>query len=885
MAVALRETVGAVALTDPGLAWARRRARVDGKFLAVGDRRLRLQGVTYGPFAPNPQGEPFPAPGRVARDFALMQGAGVNSVRTYCTPPEWFLDLADEAGLSVFMDIPWAKHLCFLDDREACAQAREAVRRAATRGSTHPSVVAYSIGNEIPPDVVRWHGKRRIERFLEQLADEARQADPGGLITYASFPPTEYLELPFLDFVTFNVYLHDLGAFTRYLSRLHNLAGDRPLVLGELGMDSLREGEGAQASFLAGHLREAVLSGVAGTFVFSWTDEWYTGGHPIDNWAFGVTRADRSAKPALDALSEVYASRPWELLEEVPRVSTVVCSYNGASTLEQCLTSLRAVDYPDHEVILVDDGSTDGTREIAARFPDVRTVHQPNQGLSVARNVGLAAATGQVIAYTDSDCYADPDWLTLLVHRLQSSDAAAVGGPNLTPEDGRLAACIDASPGQPTHVLEDDQVAEHIPGCNMAFRREALEGIGGFDAVYTQAGDDVDVCWRLQEIGQWIAFAPSAFVWHHRRQTPRAYLRQQLGYGRAEALLRLKHPEHFNHRGDGKWRGTLYGRRGADLRLGRPLIVRGKFAAGLFQCLYDTGGNHWAALPGTFEWHLLIGLAVLAGFLWPPAWAVAAGLLGLSGTVALLRAAQADLPARHDGVVSRALVALLSYAQPLARSWARYATRLRVYRVPGRDGLVGALRPTLRIPLTGRATAEYWTQEWRDRSEVLERFVARLADEGWTRTVDPVQATWDLLVHCDRWTAVRVRTAQEDHGSGRRLLRVRYRVRPTKLALVVGAVGVLAGAAGLLLASTPAALCGAALVVTTALCWWRGAGAASAVAAVFADVTAKLGFTPCGRADEPTQLPTASRTPVFRDVASSIGQPADDPSQRRLPVG
>ncbi|MBM3501702.1 MAG: glycosyltransferase, partial [Armatimonadetes bacterium] len=725
------------------------RARVDGKFLALGEQRLRLQGVTYGPFRPNGRGEPFPMPGRVAQDFAQMRQSGVNAIRTYCTPPAWLLDMADEARVSVLMDIPWAKHVCFLSDREACRQARAAVREAARLGNDHPSVAAYSIGNEIPTDVVRWHGERRIERFLAELADEARRADPHGLVTYASFPPTEYLELPFVDFVTFNVYLHDLDAFARYLPRLQNLAGDRPLVLGELGMDSLREGEAAQAAFLGGHLREAVLSGVAGAFVFSWTDEWFTGGHAIDNWAFGVTRADRSPKPALEALTRVYGQRPAELLETAPSVSVVVCSYNGGATLEQCLTSLREVDYPNYEAILVDDGSTDNTRAIAARFPEVRAIHQPNRGLSVARNVGLQASTGDIVAYTDSDCLADPDWLTLLVHRLQSSRAAAVGGPNLSPEDGQVAACVDASPGQPTHVLEDDLVAEHIPGCNMAFRREALESIEGFDPVYTQAGDDVDVCWRLQEGGGWIAFAPSAFVWHHRRQTARAYLRQQFGYGRAEALLRLKHPGRFNRRGDGKWRGTLYGGSGAGLRMGRPLIVRGRFATGLFQAVYNDGGCHWAALPGTLEWHAIIGLALAAGLLWPPAWGLAAGLLGLSGGVAVLRAAQATLPARHDGLLARACVAALSYLQPLIRTWARHATKLRVYRPPGP---VDSRPPTVRVPLTGRTTIEYWTQTWRERSEVLDRFVAELAETGWVRTVDPVRASWDVLVHCDRWT-------------------------------------------------------------------------------------------------------------------------------------
>src|SRR5262249_59273920 len=106
------------------------------------------------------------------------------------------------------------------------------------------------------------------------------------------------------------------------------------------------------------------------------------------------------------------------------------------------------------------------------------------------------------------------------------SGAAAVGGPNLTPEDGWLAACVAAAPGQPTHVLVSDQIAEHIPGCNMAFRREVLEAINGFDPQFRKAGDDVDICWRAQAGGYWITFAPRASVWHHRRETPLSLLRR-----------------------------------------------------------------------------------------------------------------------------------------------------------------------------------------------------------------------------------------------------------------------------------------------------------------------------------------------------------------------
>ncbi len=827
------------------------RVRVDGKFFARQGQRLRIQGVTYGPFAPDADGQPFPCRAQVLKDFALMRQAGVNAFRTYHLPPEWLLDLADTQGLNVFVDVPWPKHLCFLESSAAQAHARRAVREAAVHGRHHPCLFAYSIGNEIPANIIRWHGSRRVERFLRELQDEARQTDPGGLVTYATFPPSEFLDLSFLDFVTFNVYLHNPRAFHRYLFRLQNLVGEKPLLLGEIGMDTMRHGDEEQAQFLAGHTREAVLLGLAGLFVFSWTDDWHTGGYQIEDWAFGITTRERRPKPSFHALQKVFASSPAELLPAKPRVSVVVCTYNGGRTLEQCLQSLLRLDYPDYEIIVVDDGSTDATRSIVSRFPTVRAIHQANQGLSFSRNVGLHAATGEIVAYTDSDCYTDPDWLTHLVDQLERTSAAAVGGPNLTPEDGWLAACVAASPGQPTHILESDQEAEHIPGCNMAFRRDALLAIGGFDYQYKKAGDDVDVCWRLQHAGQWITFAPAAFVWHHRRQTPRTYLRQQAGYGEAEALLRFKHPDRFNHRGDGKWRGVLYGPSLQGLRLKKPIIDRGVFATGFFQCIYRAGPAHWAMIPSTLEWHLLVALTALATLFWPAAGLAAVAMLALSLLVAGLQAAQANLAPEHDGLKARALIAGLTYLQPLVRSWWRYRTRLFEYHIPRADDdcWKGRRRP---LPLHGRREVAYWSETGVDRTELLGLVIAYLNEHGWGKTIDSGWSDWDLEVYCHPWTVVQITTAQEEHGGSKHLLKIRYRLRSSGYMHVLGVMTCLSAVitAGLLEWATQRE---AALSVGICLAgaflglgaWWRGTRRAAEAVAVVDAHARSLGLIPC----------------------------------------
>lgn len=760
------------------------RVEVNAKFFSRGGRRLRINGVTYGPFANNATGETFPSREQVLRDFSAMRTISVNALRVYHIPPEWLLAMADEQGLLVLMGLPWSWQMCFPDSPQIQREARAIVRAGAERGHGHPCVLGYNLANEISPEIIRWSGRDKVERFLASLGDVVKQADPDGLVTYANFPPTEYLDMRFADFATLNVYLHDPAAFRKYLFHLQNLLDDKPLLLGELGMDTLRHGETEQARFLGGQLREATLMGLAGSFVFAWTDDWHTGGFQIENWCFGVTRTDRTPKLAYDAVGEVFRRAPADLLAVTPLVSIIVCSYNGGSMLEQCLRSLMDLVYPDYEVILVDDGSTDDTRKIAARFPTVRAIHQENQGLSAARNVGLRAATGEIIAYTDSDCFVDPHWLTHLVYQLQASDAAAAGGPNLTPDDGWVAACVAASPGQPTHVLENDQTAEHIPGCNMAYWREALEAINGFNPRYRKAGDDVDLCWRLQQADRWITFAPGALVWHHRRPSPRAYLRQQAGYGEAEGLLWFDHPNHFNGCGESRWHGRMYGSAMASLHWGKPVIYHGIWGTGLFQTLYQPCAAHWATFPGTLEWHLLALLVGTLAFHWPALWVGVAAMLWLSILVAVLRALQAQLAPKYRGVPSRVLIAALCYAQPLVRSWWRYRTRLLPVHAPKElsNGMRWGRRFACGILWLRTQSATYWNEQWRDRTELLRAITERLSEQQWPLRMDPGWDNWDLEIFCGPWTVLRLFSTQEDHSHGKRLSRIRYELRSSAYA-------------------------------------------------------------------------------------------------------
>src|SRR5438045_9094956 len=111
---------------------------------------------------------------------------------------------------------------------------------------------------------------------------------------------------------------------------------------------------------------------------------------------------------------------------------------------------------------------------------------------------------------------------------MEASNLAVCGGPNFPPpEDDLVPAAVAVSPGGPTHVLISDEIAEHIAGCNMAFRRDALLALSGFDPVYRAAGDDVDICWRFQDAGHTIGFSPAGGGGHFRRHTCGALLQPQ----------------------------------------------------------------------------------------------------------------------------------------------------------------------------------------------------------------------------------------------------------------------------------------------------------------------------------------------------------------------
>ncbi len=652
-----------------------------GKYLFDGERKFYARGVSYGPFPENSRGERYPEADRVAADFALMNQMGANVVRCYVPPPPWLLEEAIRHNLRLMVGIPWPFHMAFLDSPQMAANIRNSIRKGVEDLRPYgDAILAYSLGNEVRSDIARWHGPRAVSNFLRELYDIGKQADPAGLFTYSNYPTTEYLDLSFLDFVCFNVYLHREEDYRRYLTHLMAATGERPLMLSETGMDTIREGEEHQAELLAWQARAAFELGLSGFIVFAFTDEWHTGGVEIADWAFGLVKKDRTPKRAFAAVGEVFRGALPPPLRVAPKASVIVPAYNSAHTIGACLESLKALHYPDYETIVIDDGSTDSTAQIV-EASQTRLIRGDHRGLAAARNAGIEAASGEIVAFIDSDARADADWLYHLVEAITRRGAAAAGGPNFAPHNPHNNDAFAHAPGIPREVRGDGDELTQLCGCNMAITKTALAEVGGFDASFIAAGDDVDLAWRLAELPEEkrapLVDAPGAVVIHERRATMRDYLRQQRGYGAGEGLLYKKYPLRTPQRvglygGAGSWLSAL---------LGGPRVYHGAFGRGLFQSVYAGADVPWLAeLPQTFEWVAASVILALAGALSP-----LLGTLGCFGIIiwiatAILSAVFADADGREIPFSTRANLAMLYLIGPLARSFERERVRFSLAR-------------------------------------------------------------------------------------------------------------------------------------------------------------------------------------------------------------
>jgi mycofactocin system glycosyltransferase len=273
-----------------------------------------------------------------------------------------------------------------------------------------------------------------------------------------------------------------------------------------------------------------------------------------------TVRADAPMLRVLRRLDEIGLVELSPVAEEWPSVTVVVPVRDRPRALARAIASLRAQDYPPErlEVVVVDDGSS-----FAAEAPEgVRVVHvRPSRGPAGARNAGASAARGQVLAFVDSDCEAEPGWLRELATELADPAVAAAGGRVLGARQRTWLERYEAvrSPldlGPHRAVVRPQGVVPYLVGANLALRRSAFWAVGGFDSSL-RVGEDVDLSWRLAAAGYRLVYRPRAVVRHHHRSRLAGFLSSRLRYAGSEAELLRRHPA------NGRWLGLSPGLAGA----------------------------------------------------------------------------------------------------------------------------------------------------------------------------------------------------------------------------------------------------------------------------------------------------------------------------------
>lgn len=225
-------------------------------------------------------------------------------------------------------------------------------------------------------------------------------------------------------------------------------------------------------------------------------------------------------------------------------VSVVVPVYNGASTIGACLEALLAQTVPAdrYEVIVVDDGSSDETRQIVGGY-QARLIAQSHQGPAAARNRGVARARGEIVLFTDADCVASRSWISQMLSPFDDEDVVGVKGAYRTRQTGLVPRFAQCEYEERYHRMARRGQIDFVDTYAAGYRREVFLREGGFDVGYPKASvEDQEFSFRLAERGYRMVFNRQAVVYHQHPRTLAAYLRRKFDIGYWKVIVLRRHP-------------------------------------------------------------------------------------------------------------------------------------------------------------------------------------------------------------------------------------------------------------------------------------------------------------------------------------------------------
>ena len=219
-------------------------------------------------------------------------------------------------------------------------------------------------------------------------------------------------------------------------------------------------------------------------------------------------------------------------------LSVVICTRNRAPLLDRCLKQFNeALPFPKGwELIVVDNNSSDDTKAVILKYADsaplhVRYLFEARQGLSHARNRGIAEAANPIIAFTDDDCLIDRLWASTIVREFSNDRLLAVLGGRVEPDDPSGQTLGTRRYSDRTQISSFEELSGRMIGCNMAFSRKTFEAIGLFDPLFgkgTSSGsaEDLDLLYRAFKARLTIVYVPEAVVVHAHGRTSMSVIQQ-----------------------------------------------------------------------------------------------------------------------------------------------------------------------------------------------------------------------------------------------------------------------------------------------------------------------------------------------------------------------
>lgn len=224
-------------------------------------------------------------------------------------------------------------------------------------------------------------------------------------------------------------------------------------------------------------------------------------------------------------------------------ISVVVPVYNAEKTIEKTIEALLSQKTEKkYEIIIIDDGSTDDTPNIIKKYP-ITIFTQENAGPAAARNAGWKMASGEIVAFTDSDCVPVPDWIEAISNHFKDYSVGGVGGTYKTENTGSILALYIAEDSR----FRQSRLGREIEGTgtfSAAFRKKLLEQVGGFDETYRGAtAEDFDLGYAIRETGHKIIYEPEAIVGHYHKEDFLKYIKGQFWHAVWRVYLYSKYKD------------------------------------------------------------------------------------------------------------------------------------------------------------------------------------------------------------------------------------------------------------------------------------------------------------------------------------------------------